>query len=229
MIVNSTRTYLFVVLVLAILFSCKKDNSTTIDMGYNYMPTAVGTWVIYNVTEITHDTLATPRHDTLIYQIMEVIESHFIDNEGRESERIERFKRDSITGPWIIKDVWYSTVTTVRAEKIEENETYIKLAFMPNVGKRWDGNALNTQNEWEYVYSEVDEATIYGGLPFDSTVTVLQREVFNLVEYEQATEVYARGVGLVYKYFKDLTIHNFDTLQIENGKELYQTVVDYGN
>lgn len=226
---NRKWTYYLVAATLLLLVSCRKDASEPIDFGYSYFPTQVGTWITYDVTEIEHDTAAVVRHDTANYQIMEVIESSFLDLEGRETQRIERYKRDSISGPWIIKDVWYSTLTAVRAEKVEENERFIKLIFPPKVGKAWNGNAFNTMNEWDYVYSATHDPVTLGSLSFDSTTTVLQRENHNLVEYEQAEEVYANGVGLVYKRFKDLTIFNFDTLQINYGTELIQTVSDYGN
>lgn len=224
------RTYLIIAsAILLSITACKKDSPTTVDLGYDYMPDQVGTWVIYDVMEIHHDTTASIKHDTSWYQIREIVESHFIDNEGRESQRIERYRRDSLTGPWVIADVWYATLTPFRAEKIEENETYIKLTFPPRFGDRWDGNAYNMQLEWEYIYTVVDQPGSFGGFGFDSICTVLQRENHNLVEYEQAVEVYAKGVGMVYKRFKDLTIYNFDTLQINRGDELVQVVYDHGN
>ncbi len=41
-------------------------------------------------------------------------------------------------------------------------------------------------------------------------------------------EVYAKGIGLVKKYWKDLTISNFDTLNVQFGVEQFYTISGYG-
>jgi len=63
---------------------------------------------------------------------------------------------------------------------------------------------------------------------FDSTVIVNQGSDRNLIRFYKKQEVYAKGIGMVYKYYKDLNISNFDTLQISSGKELILKPLQYG-
>ena len=111
-------------------------------------------------------------------QIKEVLESEYIDNEGRPGVRIEeRFKRNGDEDPWQISDIWYATRTKAKAEKIEENQRYIKLVFPPSNNKQWQGNIftrchyneLSYLDGWRYEYVNVNEALDINGLSFDST------------------------------------------------------------
>jgi len=49
-----------------------------------------------------------------------------------------------------------------------------------------------------------------------------------LVDHRKKFEVYAKGVGLIYKFYKDNDILNFDTLNIRFGREIHFRVIDYG-
>jgi len=130
--------------VIVLLFAaCKKDKAVeTVDIGYNYFPTEVGRYVVYQVDSISYDDFFTPvKIDTAHFQLKEVIESVFTDNEGRASERIERYVRYADTLPWSLRDVWYQTRSTTKAEKVEENVRFIKLTFPTQNNQKWNGNA----------------------------------------------------------------------------------------
>ncbi|MFH1321174.1 MAG: hypothetical protein ABII90_11040 [Bacteroidota bacterium] len=195
--------YSIFILFLCTLYSCKKDVAPPIDMGYGYFPTEIGKWIIYDVDSTVYDGF----YDTVItyqYQIKEVVESTFIDNQGRETQRIERYKRLNSSLQWIIKDVWFSNRTTSTAEKVEENVRFIKLTFPVNLGNSWDGNSFNTMDEWNYEYTEVDAPCTINTLLFDSTATVLQIYEENLIEKQYYLEKYAKNVGLIYKELIDV-------------------------
>ena len=85
----------------------------------------------------------------------------------------------------------------------------------------WNANVFNNFVESTYSYDRINLSFDVNTLSFDSTVTVTQSEERNLVSFEKKLEVYAKGIGMVYKYYKDLSIANFDTLNIKEGKELY--------
>lgn len=209
------------------LTSCKRKTGEPLDLKQDYFPTEIGNWVIYDVTEMQHDI----NHDTLIYQIKEIITADFVDNEGRLAQRVERFKRDSANGLWTIKDVWHSVRTTKTAEKVEEDVRFIKMAFPINEFKVWDGNAYNQNIKWEYYYDSIDYAGTVGLLSFDSLVNIRQRSESNIVQYQQAYEIYAKHIGLVKKELIDLEVKS-GVYWVEDsikGTELYQTAIDYGN
>ena len=51
----------------------------------------------------------------------------------------------------------------------------------------------------------------------------------NLIAYKRKYEEYAANVGMIRKVYKDLSIVNFDTLNVKFGKEIFMDVIDYGN
>lgn len=185
---------------LLLICSCKKDKPVQGDVGYGYFPALIGSWIIYDVDSTVWDDFQIPSIVTNYqYQIKEVIESSFIDDQGREALRWERYKRDSIKGPWVIKDVWVANKTATTAEKVEENIRYIRLVFPIKLAKIWDGNATNTKDGWDYQYTEIDAANTIGGLSFDSTLTVSQQDFNPWIFYDFFEEKYAKNVGLIYK------------------------------
>ena len=216
-----------------ILVSCKKDDPVKIDVGHSYFPVEIGSWIIYDVDSTVWNDFDVPSVVTNYqYQIKEVIESAFIDDEGREALRWERYKRDTVTDPWVIKDVWIANKTVSTAEKVEENERFIKLIFPVRLAKIWDGNAANTMDEWDYQYTEVDAPKTIGGLSFDSTLTVAQQDFNTWVTYDFFEEYYAKNVGMVYKkglhWEKGDANFNWD-VDYKAGYEYTMTINSYSN
>jgi len=196
------------VLLLAFVFilnGCKcDDNDVAPPSGliYSYFPTNVGHEIIYDVSLITKDGFF-GTSDTAIYQIKEVVESVFLDNQNRPTQRLERYKRDTPNDPWVINDVWTSNLTATRAEKKEENVTFVKLVFPITSSTNWNGNLLNTLDPQNYEYDNLHQPDVVGGINFDSTLTVIQMDEDNFIEYSFEIEKYAPGIGLIFKE------HNF--------------------
>ena len=217
---------LYIVFVSIVLFiGCKKSNNESVNYYYNYFPLEVGAWIEYDVLDIIHSELGS---DTADYQLKEITTEEFLDNEGRLTYRVERYWRDNSNANWSIKDVWYSNKTTTTAEKVEENVRFTKLIFPINTSKYWDGNAFNTLEEWEYYYDSLHQPKLINNLSFDSTITVIQRDNQNVVEYEKVKEIYAVDIGLIYKSHIDLDINLANILDINSGRELEMTVTAYG-
>lgn len=233
---NIDKILIVIVVSLVILAgsSCKKDKNTPLDMGYDYFPTEVGKWIIYDVDSIVHNDFS-DTIDTYTYQVKEIIESEFYDNEGRTAQRIERYKRANPTEAWAIKDVWFSNRTASTAEKVEENVRFIKLAFPVQEGKKWNGNALNTLEKWEYRYDNTDISYTLNNLVFDSTATVIQINDSNAIEKKYSVEVYAKNLGMIYKELIDVA--DRDTFvntsiplmeRINTGVQFKMKAISYG-
>jgi hypothetical protein len=94
--------------------------------------------------------------------------------------------------------------TNARAEKVEEDQRFIRLAFVPREGKTWNGNAYNTMGEWEYKYKEVDEPYMINSMSFDSTLLVEQKLDTNKLYWKWYRERYARHVGMIEKTVYDI-------------------------
>ena len=192
------RSLLIYWALLIFILGCKKDPLPSVDLGYNYYPVHEGHWVIYDVDSIVYNDF-TNTIDTFQYQIKELVAATYKDAEGRNTQRIERYKRVDF-GPWNIKDVWASNLTSTTAERVEENTRFVKLAFPAKKGLSWDGNVTNVLSEWEYVYTTYDEPSSVGLQTFDSVLTVLQRDQdLGALEKDYFVEMYAKNIGLIYK------------------------------
>ena len=150
-----------------------------------------------------------------------VIEDTISDNLGRISWKYVRYVRDNALQNWVLSDVWMTLLDGNNAELVEENQRIIKMKSPIKSSTIWNANVFNNFVESTYSYDRINLSFDVNTLSFDSTVTVKQSEERNLVSFEKKLEVYAKGIGMVYKYYKDLSIANFDTLNIKEGKELY--------
>jgi hypothetical protein len=230
---------LYSILVVSVIMSasCKKDADVTNDIGWNYFPTSIGHWVIYEVDSTVYDDFQGDT-DVYRYQIKEILESSFTDNQGRDAIRVERWKRmynpnlayDSI--PWYLSRVWSFTRTNSAAEKLQENERFIRLSFPVTQGNTWDGNAFNTQGSWTYKYKEVDKQHTVGNFNLDSTCLVEQKNEINLINHRSYKERYAKNIGLVEKNVIDVSDTGFGPVpvlnRIHSGVIYNITLVDYG-
>ncbi len=208
-------------------FACQKDQNITIntDLGYEYFPIKTGHYIIYEVDSIVINDF-TAKTDTFQYQLMEIQESEFIDNENRTAQRIERYKRlDSISG-WKIVNVCNSCRTGNRAEKVENNIKVVKLTFPVKEGLKWNGNAYNNKDAWNYIYKNINLAQTINGITFDSTVSIIQKDEFNLIESQYYEEKYAKNVGLIYKKVEDIKTEING--KVKSGISYSQQVREYG-
>lgn len=221
-----------ILLVVSGIYSCKKDPETTpVDIGYNYFPDEVGRYIIYQVDSITQDDIVETR-DTTRYLLKELVESTFIDNSGRPTMRIERYKKmynpavpyDSM--PWVISDIWTANRTATTAEKVEENIRYIKLVFPVVKGKEWNGNAFNTLGQQEYEMIAVDQPEAINNLSFDSVITVKQLLNDNAIEYISEEEKFAKHIGLIYK--KQYSLYWGGSPADSIGYRFTQKIISYG-
>lgn len=225
--------FLFFALASVCFLSCKKD-TTDVDTftGITYAPANVGHEVIYDVDSIIKSDF-TGKTDTFHFQIKEVIESVFTDNQGRETQRIERYKRLTPADPWVIYRVWSANLITSSGnwhyEKKEDNITFVKLSFPPAVGNTWNGNSLNSLGPLDYEYTALNEAAVMNGVSLDSSLTVSQYfyddGVLDSIAYE---ERYAAGVGLYYK-IQDSIHYDYLVDTVEFRRLYREKIVSFSN
>jgi hypothetical protein len=218
-------SYIFLFLL---LLSCRREEDAALkDLGYAYFPLDVGKYVVYSVREIDVDAPVS-RYDTSRYFIKEKLESVFIDNSGKPSIRVERYRKNLLSDPWVISDVWYFFRDERNAQKVEENERYIRMSFPITEDARWNGNAFLPVPDWMYKYEDIHQPYSAAGLTFDKTVTVNQRFRFNFVEYENCKETYAENVGMVFRQYIVTSITGQDSTNIQRGKILHQYAIEHG-
>ncbi len=201
----------FAIILLIVIsgsFSCKKKDELPPDLGYNYFPNQVGKYVIYDVDSFYYNDFNVPLTiDTFKFQLKEKIQSTYLDNQNRTTLRLERYVRyynptiPYSSLPWVLRDVWAANRTATTAEKVEENERYIKLAFAVKQEQEWDGNAQNTLGAQTYSYEFINQPRTFGGTAFDSVLQVNQKDESSLVGVDYRIEKYAKRTGMVYKQF----------------------------
>jgi hypothetical protein len=228
---NQFRLFLIAAISSFLLFnSCKKELVNSNQFLYSsYFELKTGKFIEYDVMEITHDENASIQHDTNYYQLKCVIEDTFTDNAGRLAFNYVRYKRTNSTEPWSQSDLWSTTVFNNKAELVEENQRIVKLVFPVSEFTTWNANQFNTDVKLNCSYDELHLERTINGFSFDSTLVVEQENTRNLIEFKRKYEVYANRVGMVKKYFKDIQISNFDTLNIKSGKEIFMTLTNFGN
>lgn len=209
-----------------VVSGCKKDSDLPpVDMGYRYYPNQPGHWVSYTVDSTSWDDFT----DSVYYyhfQIMERFESQFYDEQNRLSDRIERYKRESDTSEWVLKDIWYACRTASTVEKTEENTRFIKLIFPVEEGSEWNGNAQNVMDEQMYEYTDADVFRQLNGFSFDSTARVLQRDDATQISENLEEEIYSRGIGMIYKRY--INLYTKPTGQIIKGVDYTYTINGWG-
>lgn len=211
--------YLSVIaLIIVVSFSsCDTTDPFTIENGYDYFPTEVGKWLVYEADSTVWDKFKETTYSVNFYVKEEVIDE-FTDSKGRASVRIDR-SYSSDGKNWKKRDTWLATADENFAERVEENARFLKLAFPLLVDKEWKGNAyLNEASEalfpsnnsnwdwdWDYKVASQSETYTNGNLSFNEVIKITQEPSLaqTLLRKTLGVEHYAKGIGLV---SKELTI-----------------------
>lgn len=211
------RRILFLLGWIFVLASCSKDSQTTYEnnLFLDYFPATQGSFIIYDCDSVVYNDF-TGQTDTFKFQIKEYYESTYNDNSGRNSIRIERWKKEADSVKWFLKDVWSLTKTNQAIEKVEEDVRYLKLLFPPKNGLTWNTNALNSLDKREVEIQKLHTPYHLGNLKFDSTLTMVNTDPENLVYEFRNTEIFAIHTGMVYKNLVDVRFE-VPTKKIKSG------------
>ncbi len=222
------KYFIIVLMMISLFYSCKKESIIPVSPSYNYFPVEKGKWVEYDVDSIYHGQNDDNNDDsvyTFHFQIREEIDSTYLNGQGQETQIVMRYRRNSDNEDWSLVSVWTQTLSLTGAYRVEENVPYHKLAFPINSSITWDGNDANTEEEEFYSYFDFHTEDFVGGLSFDSTLSVLQRDDDNYIERIYGMEKYAAGIGLIFKQRDNLGKRNGVVVE---GLEYKMVVKDYG-
>lgn len=230
---------LFLVVMAATLFSCRKETlSGDMDRGETYYPYAEGLWWEYDVDSTFYNDFS---GDTVhaVFILREEFDTFFVANNGEMAIRIERYRKVNQNAPWQGPRIWWTYITDDYAVKVEENNPYVKLNYPARQGDQWNGNRLNFMDAWDYTYEYVDQPLTVNGNSFDSTTSILQISYETLLEKQFYKEKYARRVGLIEKDVIDIRGYTDsdnipDTIvkplmnRIKSGVVIHQKIRDWG-
>lgn len=194
------------IIALLVFVACNKENEIPADVEFatdkQYFPLQTDKALIYKVTEINIDK-PSDYYDTAVYYLRERTDIPFIDNEGDTAYRIERFKSQT-TSNWKISDVWEAKLTTYTAEKVEENQRFIKIKFPFVIGKYWNGNLKNELPEKNSTITSLSTRYANGNIKLDSCLSITRDSSLSQISKIYDVEIYARNIGLVYKEITDI-------------------------
>ena len=187
---------------LILLAACaKEEEPAPVDLGMDYFPARIGAWVEYQVDSLWRDDPAGVL-DSVSYRLREQVSEQYQDPSGRTAYRLLRSVLNT-EGEWVVRDVWTFTVNNTAAEMTEENKRRIKLTFPVREGRTWDINATNSDQELLVAHREVGSAWATDSLSWAATVLVRNTQPPNPVITRNFEERYAKGVGLVRKYWEE--------------------------
>ncbi len=232
------------VMSLLIVGGCKTIEEPVPDLGLDYFPLKVGAYQVYSVdeTKITQSV-----EQKFIYELKFQVIDSMLNQEGGYTYIIQRQKRDNASLPWINLDSWTARIANRKAIVNEGNTSLVKITFPPQNGLEWDGNSFNTlggeQNCGENKDQPCDiyrlenvgiEFSVQGGMAIAETVTVIQNENTDLiVKQDVRSEVYAKGVGLI---FKESIVLEYCTKssclgqqKVDKGFRYKQVLKEYGS
>ena len=217
------RIKLYFVLLI-IISSCKPIVYEETNFFYNYYPLHINQVKEFFVTNIVHNSFG---KDTTTYFLKEIITDYNINMEGDTVYRVERYWKVDSNLSYEIKDVWTSKKNLSAGYLNEENITYTKLIFPLSLNIYWNGNAFNNLGYQEYSIESLNIPFQLNNVIFDSSLTVIQNYKSNLLEFENSKEIYAIGIGLIYKEDVQVEINSGNLSDITQGYEYYQEIINY--
>lgn len=208
-----TKYSYIILFLLLLLSSCKKETETiSVDLNLNYFPTDTGTYIVYKGDSIIYNYFFNQVRRNHSFFVKELIKDNFIDNLGRQAQRIERYITDD-TLNWGTPHVWYQVRDNKTAERVEDNLRYLKLVFPFDASTTWKPNKFITT----YIpYIALIDSSINANLStaiitstatnytnaFNTYTNVVTTENMidsSAVNYFKLSEKYAKNIGLVYR------------------------------
>ena len=207
-----------IILMLAILLAGCHRTEELVAAGTldDYQPFRVGSFITYRL-----DSTVYPSNQTSKTQRSYVVRFHIdamvSDGEGKTSYRIIRSTQNSIdTNRWIPDQTFLAIPGQESVEWIEQNQRFILMTTPIRENFSWRGNRfINTISDpqrqyldgWDYTWKSVGLPFTAGTVPFPNTVTVDQRndsvndgrDKSRYFSRDIARDVYARGIGLVFR------------------------------
>lgn len=204
------------------LASCKEKNIllTSPELS-DYLKPVTGKYITYRLDS----TVSTNFGTALVvrsYRVKDIVDAEIVDGLGRKAYRIYRTITDTNgIAAYKANATFYTVpVGTDWIEHVDNNLRFMKLRWPVRDGFTWKGHSFIDASsinspvrylaDWNYAYQNIAQPYTVFTKKFDNTITVLQRDEtipegpFVNTAYKQRNyglEVYAKGVGLIYKEF----------------------------
>lgn len=192
------------VITLLVIASCDPSEESRFRRSDEiYFPLQTGQYRIYYVEEIRY-ALSVP--ETISYDLKVVVTDSFTNDEAGTTFVLHRF-RSSDGGTWLPDATWSARRLQNEVIISEGNVPYVVLNFPLEKGRKWNGNAYNSQLMFytdepddEYELISTDETLAFDGHSFTRCLAVEQENEEDPILYKDfRLELYAPDVGLIGK------------------------------
>lgn len=211
-------TYLFFALLVIGFTQCSEsefeDRASTIDTSA--FPLAMGNEWVYQVDyyEVSRGGQIKEQKSS---QVKEVITREIKNNDEQKIYQLSRFHRDNASKPWVEREQYQIGIDGRIAFKVVNNFKEIKLSFPLKAGKTWDAHTYISNprqkitfgnNSYEYYKNwKPSIVSVDGTMDNYTGVTEVNYvDINNLFEYENATEKYSKGIGMIYSKVEYLRV-----------------------
>ncbi|UCS92636.1 hypothetical protein KZP23_18400 [Echinicola marina] len=189
-------------LLLLFLAACQEDSPSPLELGLDYMPLAVDRFWVYEVTETIYFGESDIESSNFFYR--DIISKSSIDVEGNLIYLVNREKSTN-QADWVNESVYTLQLTQQSLLRYSDNVKDIPLVFPPKDLISWDANAYNHLSKDEFNL-ELVSAYELNNKTYQSVAKVLQEEEDDQITFrDNRYEVYAKGVGMIEKYYEVLT------------------------
>lgn len=197
--------------LLIVIISCSEKEQVEPDSGTDYFPLQVGNYSIYEVQETTKLPSSASTKDA--YELKVTITDSYTNDHGEVSYIMVHERRNSAADNWESVATWSASITNNRVIQNEANVSFVKLIFPPSLNLSWDGNEYNNLpfnggleafydgSDTPYVIADINKSiTLSTGFTAEHSLTVVQNDYNDpITGMDERKEVYARGIGLIYK------------------------------
>jgi hypothetical protein len=223
--------YLVLTFWFSFLFHSCQPLLTAESSDYDYFPLESGRYIIYDVQEQQYALNAA--HTLRSYQLKEVTGSVYSDVTGQPAYRLLRYRRSTQTQPWQADSIWSARMVNNEAIRTENGLDFVKLIVPVRDQLSWNGNRYNIRGQDDYIVRNSKQPYRVFDKQFNETVTVVEQNDSTLVSQDKRIDVYAKGIGLIYKervqvQFCSSSPACIGTYQIEYGIRQIYRINAYG-
>jgi len=219
----NNKFYLLILLIIAFVFSCKKETEEPIEMGYEYFPTEIGFYQIYEVDSVVWDDNNNSMYSFNYFVKLKIVDA-FIDNTNNEAYRWRKSVKTDTTN-WKFSNNYTLTKTSSSLESVIENNRFINLIFPVRAGGLWDYNAKNNNKAANSIYTDVAYSETIINNTFDECAKAQYEEEINLIQEFANYEIFAKNVGMI----KRKHIHKETKINGVSGYNVEYNIIEYGN
>ena len=231
---------LFIFIVNACLFSCSGNEELVPAWGLDYFPVRVGVFHVYQVEETT---VVQSVETKSVYELRVTVKDSSINEQGITTYLLLREKRATVSSNWESLDTWSVKMVGNKLIQNEGNVLFVKLFFPLLRDLKWNGNEFNNllnsgnifndRNSAHYSIGSIDlPIALPSGFETDHALEVVHNSYEDaIIGSDQRKEIYAKGVGLIYKEITQLqycTANCPVSKRIDKGLIFVQTLKEHG-